>query len=203
MSCRILQVDDHALTRAGCRLMVDGMEGFDIVAELDCGSGVLAQVQADKPDLILLDVMLPDMNGMSLLAELVGIHEIPVIILTGQDNPRDYTFALRMGARGVVRKNDPSEEILAAIAGVHAGKSYISESVAEMLARVEPPKVELSPRQTAILHYLSIGETNKEISHKLDIAMPTVSFHIAEMRRKLGVSNNKKIVNAAAQAKLI
>lgn len=203
MTCRILHVDDHELTRAGCRLMFDRLEDFEVSAELDCGANVIEQVSTNRPDLLILDVRLPDMNGMSLLAELVDVHQMPVVILTGQDDPRDFAFALRMGARGVVRKNDPSAVIVEAITNVHNGEIYISDSVADMLARMGKPSVELSPRQTAILHYLSVGETNKEISYKLKIAMPTVSFHIAEMRRKLGVSNNKKIISAAAEINLL
>jgi two-component system nitrate/nitrite response regulator NarL len=199
----ILLVDDHELTRAGCRLLVTRLDDFEISAELDVGAGVIQQVSKNRPDLMILDVRLPDMNGLSLLAELVDVHQMPVLILTGQDDPRDFAFALRMGARGVVRKNDPSSIIIDAIQAIDRGETYVSCSVSNMLAEMDEPKVELSPRQAAILHYLSVGETNKEIAYKLKIAMPTVSFHIAEMRRKLGVDSNKLILNAAKGAGLL
>lgn len=203
MKRSILHVDDHELTRAGCRLLLTRLDDFEITAELDLGGGVIKQITENRPDLLILDIRLPDMNGMSLLAELVDVHQIPVLILSGQDDPRDFAFALRMGARGVVRKNDPSSVIIYAIQALDRGEVYISDSVSDMLAEMGEPSVELSPRQAAILHYLSVGETNKEISYKLRIAMPTVSFHIAEMRRKLGVETNKLILNAAKSAKLI
>lgn len=203
MKRSILHVDDHELTRAGCRLLLARLDNFEITAELDLGGGVIKQITESRPDLLILDIRLPDMNGMSLLAELVDVHQIPVLILSGQDDPRDFAFALRMGARGVVRKNDPSSDIIDAIRALDRGEVYISDSVSDMLAEMGEPSVELSPRQAAILHYLSVGETNKEISYKLRIAMPTVSFHIAEMRRKLGVQTNKLILNAAKSAKLI
>ncbi|WP_430427978.1 response regulator [Parasphingorhabdus sp.] len=199
----ILLVDDHELTRAGCRLLVTRLDDFEISAELDVGAGVIQQVSKNRPDLMILDVRLPDMNGLSLLAELVDVHQMPVLILTGQDDPREFAFALRMGARGVVRKNDPSSIIIDAIQAIDRGETYVSGSVSNMLAEMDEPKVELSPRQAAILHYLSVGETNKEIAYKLKIAMPTVSFHIAEMRRKLGVDSNKLILNAAKGAGLL
>lgn len=199
----ILLVDDHELTRAGCRLLVARLDDFEISAELDVGAGVIQQVSKNRPDLMILDVRLPDMNGLSLLAELVDVHQMPVLILTGQDDPRDFAFALRMGARGVVRKNDPSSIIIDAIQAIDRGETYVSGSVSNMLAEMDEPKVELSPRQAAILHYLSVGETNKEIAYKLKIAMPTVSFHIAEMRRKLGVDSNKLILNAAKGAGIL
>lgn len=203
MKRSILHVDDHELTRAGCRLLLARLDDFEITAELDLGGGVIKQITENRPDLLILDIRLPDMNGMSLLAELVDVHQIPVLILSGQDDPRDFAFALRMGARGVVRKNDPSSVIIDAIQALDRGEVYVSDSVSDMLAEMGEPSVELSPRQAAILHYLSVGETNKEISYKLRIAMPTVSFHIAEMRRKLGVETNKLILNAAKSAKLI
>lgn len=203
MKRSILHVDDHELTRAGCRLLLSRLDNFEITAELDMGGGVIEQVSENRPDLLILDIRLPDMNGMSLLAELVDVHQIPVLILSGQDDPRDFAFALRMGAHGVVRKNDPSSEIIDAIQAIDRGEIYASDSVSDMLAEMGEPSVELSPRQAAILHYLSVGETNKEIAYKLRIAMPTVSFHIAEMRRKLGVVSNKLILNAARSAKLI
>ena len=203
MKRSILHVDDHELTRAGCRLLLARLDDFEITAELDAGGGVIKQITESRPDLLILDIRLPDMNGMSLLAELVDVHQIPVLILSGQDDPRDFAFALRMGARGVVRKNDPSSVILDAIEALDRGETYVSDSVSNMLAVMEEPNVALSPRQAAILHFLSVGETNKEISYKLRIAMPTVSFHIAEMRRKLGVETNKLILNAARSAKLL
>ncbi|MEP2988559.1 MAG: response regulator transcription factor [Parasphingorhabdus sp.] len=203
MKRSILHVDDHELTRAGCRLLLSRLDNFEITAELDSGGRVIKQVSENRPDLLILDIRLPDMNGMSLLAELVDVHQIPVLILSGQDDPRDFAFALRMGARGVVRKNDPSSVIIDAIQAIDDGKIYISESVTNMLEEMGEPNVELSPRQAAILHFLSVGETNKEISYKLRIAMPTVSFHIAEMRRKLGVETNKLILNAARSAELL
>lgn len=203
MKRSILLVDDHELTRAGCRLLLARLDNFEITAELDAGGGVIKQVSENRPDLLILDIHLPDMNGMSLLAELVDVHQIRVLILTGQDDPRDFAFALRMGARGIVRKNDPSSVIIDAIQTLDRGETYISDSVSGMLAEMGEPSVELSPRQAAILHYLSVGETNKEIAYKLRIAMPTVSFHIAEMRRKLGVVSNKLILNAARSARLI
>jgi DNA-binding NarL/FixJ family response regulator len=203
MKRSILLVDDHELTRAGCRLLLTRLDNFEITAELDAGGGVIQEVSENRPDILILDIHLPDMNGMSLLAELVDVHEIPVLILTGQNDPRDFAFALRMGARGVVRKNDPSSAIIDAIQAIDDGETYISASVSEMLAEMGQPNVELSPRQAAILHYLSVGETNKEIAYKLRIAMPTVSFHIAEMRKKLGVGTNKLILNAARSEKLL
>ncbi len=203
MTCKILHVDDHELTRSGCALLVSSMAGYEITCELDCGAAVLEKVAEEPFDLVILDVRLPDINGLSLLAELVGRHDLPVLVFTGQDDPKDFEFALRMGALGVARKNDPSTVLMQAIRAVSEGATFVSPSAEQMLSNMIRPSIHLSPRQTAILHYMLVGETNKEMAHKLDIAMPTVSFHLSEIRRKLGVTSNKKIINAARQFELV
>lgn len=90
MTCRILHVDDHELTRTGCALLVSGMKGFEVACELDRGAPVLSKVAAEPFDLVILDVRLPDMNGLSLLAELVGKYGLSVLVFTGQDDPKDF-----------------------------------------------------------------------------------------------------------------
>ncbi len=203
MTCRILHVDDHELTRAGCALLLSRLDRYEIVGTLDKGTGVLDFILTEEIDIVILDLVLPDMNGMSLLAELIGIHDMTVMILTGQDDPKDFSFALKMGVRAIVRKSDPAEEIVDALDKVRKGESFLSTTVREQLDSFSTPNIQLSPRQSAILHYLAIGETNKEIGCKLGIAMPTVSFHLAEIRKKLGVSNNKKITQAAIDSGIV
>ncbi|MEM8917525.1 MAG: response regulator transcription factor [Pseudomonadota bacterium] len=203
MTLKILHVDDHDLTRAGCALLLSGQDRYQLVHALDKGKDVLPWLKDHPVDVILLDIILADMNGLSLLAEIMAMGTVCVIILTGQNDAKQFRFALEMGVSGVVQKSDPGEEILAALDGIDAEKPYLSPSIASQLQRLGEPSVHLSPRQAAILHYMANGETNKEIAAKLGIAMPTVSFHIAEMRRKLDVSHNRKIVQAAKDIGLI
>ncbi len=203
MTLKILHVDDHELTRAGCALILSGQDRYELVHALDNGGNVLPWLKSHPADVILLDIILADMNGLSLLAEIMALETVRVIILTGQNDAKQFRFALEMGVSGVVQKSDPGEEILAALDGIDAEEPYLSPSIASQLHRLGEPPVHLSPRQAAILHYMANGETNKEIGGKLGIAMPTVSFHIAEMRRKLDVSHNRKIVQAAKDIGLI
>lgn len=203
MTVRILHVDDHELTRAGCALILSQHDGYDIVATLDNGKDVLPFIEDNSIDAVLLDLMLADMNGLSLLAELIAVHNAKVIILTGQNDAKDFHFALKMGVRGIVHKSDASEEIVEALAALDQQEPYLSNTIRQEVGRFEAPPIQLSPRQAAILHYMAVGETNKEIGGKLGIATPTVSFHIAEIRRKLEVTNNKKIVQAAQELGLI
>ncbi|SIO23358.1 two component transcriptional regulator, LuxR family [Parasphingorhabdus marina DSM 22363] len=203
MTKKVLHVDDHELTRAGCALVLASQDRYELVHALGKGRDVLPWLKDHDVDVILLDIILEDMSGLSLLAELAAIPDTRVIILTGQNDARQFRFALDMGASGIVQKSDPGDEILAALNAIDGETPYLSPSIASQLQRLGAPPVQLSPRQAAILHYMANGETNKEIGAKLGIAMPTVSFHIAEMRRKLGVSHNRKIVQAAKEIGLI
>lgn len=194
---KVLVVEDHELTRAGLRLVLSQHPEIIQLNFLDCGAAVIPYLKTTEVDIVVLDLDLPDMNGSDLLAELVGVHDITVIILTGRNAAKEFAFALKMGARAIVSKSDDSETIITGLMKVSRGESYLSPTVQKALGDYQTPDVSLSPRQMAILHYLVAGETNKEIGYKLGIAPPTVSFHMTELRQKLDVDNNKRIVPKA------
>lgn len=199
----ILVVDDHPITQSGLRLLFSRYDKYEIVEALDRGATASAFVQSQPVDIVILDLNMPDVRGVNVLAEIVGSRDMTVIILTGESQFNEIDYALKLGARGVVSKADPPEEIIAACEAALAGNVYISPQMQEGLSRLDEPPVALSSRQMAILHYLAQGESNKEISYRLSIAQPTVSFHIAELRRKLDVSNNRKIVERAQELNLL
>lgn len=184
-------------------MLLAGEDELEVVAELDRGGPVIAFLECNTIDLVLLDINLPDMNGMDLLAEIVGIHRLPTVVLTGQNDPREFAFALRMGAKGIVQKADPPGELLAALRAARHNQLFLSSGVAGQVETPMPTPVALSPRQEAIMRYLVRGESNKEISYKLGLATPTISFHIGEIRKKLGAKSNRQIVEAARKANLI
>ncbi|MGV2495196.1 response regulator [Pelagerythrobacter aerophilus] len=200
---RILIVDDHPITQSGLRLLFSRYEKYEIAEALDRGATANAFIQSQPVDIVILDLNMPDVRGVNVLAEIVGSRDMTVIILTGESQFQEIDYALKLGARGVVSKADPPEEIIAACEAALAGEVYISPQMREGLSRLAEPPVALSSRQMAILHYLAEGESNKEISYRLSIAQPTVSFHIAELRRKLDVSNNRKIVERAQELNLL
>lgn len=200
---KILVVEDHELTRAGLRLLLSQHTQSFEIEFLDCGAAVMPYLKSTDVDIIILDLDLPDMNGSSLLAELIGVHDITVMVLTGRHDPKEFEFVRKMGARAIVSKGDDSQYIIEGLIEISKGHTYFSPVVEKALGRCEQPSVNLSPRQMAILHYLGIGETNKEIGYKLGIAAPTVSFHMAELRQKLSVDNNKRIVPKARSLKLL
>ena len=200
---RILIVDDHPITQSGLRLLFSRYEKYEIAEALDRGATANAFIQSQPVDIVILDLNMPDVRGVNVLAEIVGSRDMTVIILTGESQFQEIDYALKLGARGVVSKADPPEEIISACEAALAGEVYISPQMREGLSRLAEPPVALSSRQMAILHYLAEGESNKEISYRLSIAQPTVSFHIAELRRKLDVSNNRKIVERAQELNLL
>lgn len=200
---RILIVDDHPLTQSGLRLLFSAHPRFSVIGALDRGATVAAFVQSQPVDLVILDLNMPDVRGINILAEIVGSRDMTVIILTGESGYGEVDYALKLGARAAVSKADPAEEIIAACDAALAGEVYLSPHMEEALGKYSRSPVTLSSRQMAILHYLAQGESNKEISYRLSIAQPTVSFHIAELRRKLDVPNNRKIVERAQELKLL
>ena len=200
---KVLLVDDHRITQNGLKLLFASHERYTVVGALDRGALVGAFVQSQPVDLVVLDLNMPDVKGINILAEIIGSRDMTVIILTGETRLGEIDYALKLGARAVVSKADPPEQIIAACDAALAGDVYISHHMREALGKHNEPPVILSSRQMAILHYLAQGETNKEISYRLSIAPPTVSFHIAELRRKLDVVHNRKIVERAHELKLL
>lgn len=200
---KILIVDDHQITQAGLRMLFQNHSEYKIVGALDRGATVGAFVQSQPVDLVILDLNMPDVKGINILAEIVGSRDMTVIILTGENSYAEIDYALKLGARAVVSKADSAEAIIAACEAALAGELYISPFMQDALGRHRQPTVALSSRQMAILHYLAQGESNKEIAYRLSIAQPTVSFHIAELRRKLDVQNNRKIVERAQELNIL
>lgn len=200
---KILIVDDHPLTHGGLRVLFSQHPQFEVVGALDRCEITTAFIRSQPVDIVLLDLNMPEVRGVDVLADIVGAQDMTVIVLTGETQFGEIDYALKLGARGVVSKGDPPEEIIAACEAALAGDIYISSGMRDGLAAFEQIAVSLSARQMAILHYLAQGESNKEIAYRLSIAQPTVSFHIGELRRKFNVPNNRKIVEHARTLKLI
>jgi two-component system nitrate/nitrite response regulator NarL len=200
---KVLIVDDHPLTHGGLRLLFSQHPQFEVVGTLDRCETTSAFIKAQPVDIVLLDLNMPHVRGVDILAEIVGAFDMTVIILTGESQYGEIAYALKLGARGAVSKADPPEHIIAACEAALAGDVYLSTSMEQALTDFEQAGVTLSSRQMAILHYLAQGESNKEISYRLAIAQPTVSFHIGELRRKFNLSSNRKIVEHARALNLI
>lgn len=200
---RLIIAEDHAITQMGIELLVRSLPDYELIKICSDGQSLMQAAETVGADLVILDANLPDTDGVSLLAELVDRLGLTVIVLTGEQSSQRFALARSLGARAVVSKADPPDCIATALTACRKGDPYLSPTVQNALSGAEGPQVHCTPRQMAILYYLAVGETNKEIGYRLKIAPPTVSFHLNELRKKLGAPTNKKIVPLARQAGLI
>lgn len=200
---RVIVVDDHELVQAGLTLLLEGSGRYRVVERLSRGAELVPCLQTTAADVVMLDLTLPDMHGNDLLVELVGRFDTTVVVITGDLDPRPIRAARAMGARAIVSKGDHSEHMLRALDVAVEGEDYFSPSVAAILDTLPGALPRLSPRQMAILLLLGDGHSNKEIGYRLDISPPTVSFHLKEIREKLGVPSNRQIVMTAQEMGLL
>jgi DNA-binding NarL/FixJ family response regulator len=210
VSVRVLIVDDHAVVRAGLRLLLEAEDGLDPVGEAGTARDAVFQARATKPDVILLDVVMPDQSGLDVLPTLLHEHpEVKVLVLSMQDDPQYVRQAFSAGACGYVLKEAADTEVVAAIREVAAGGRYVhpelgarlvfAETEAERRADEDP----LSDREREILRLLALGHTNQEISKQLYISVRTAETHRAHIMQKLRLSSRAELVRYALEQGLL
>jgi DNA-binding NarL/FixJ family response regulator len=209
---RILVADDHPIVRDGLVAILSTQPDLDVVAEAGDGQEVLAQVAQSQPDVVLLDLEMPQLDGVETLRRLRERHpQTRVIIFTAFDTDERILAAVQAGAQGYLLKGAPRQEVFNAIRVVHEGGSLLQPVVASKLLRqmsapaagdaglVDP----LTPREQEVLNYLAQGLQNKEIAQKLVISERTVKFHVSSILTKLEAGNRTEAVAVAAQRGLI
>lgn len=200
---KILLVDDHPLTRSGLQVIVGFDERYEVCGVLDHVEKVIPFIRSNEIDIVLLDMNFPDMDATNFLEELVGVMDARIIIVTADDSYNKLSKCFKMGVKAIISKSDPVECILTGIDEVISGEKYFSPDVLKIVGDFDLSAIELSSRQLTVLKFLSEGETNKEIAYKLKIAPVTVTYHLNQLRSKLGVRGNKKIVPKARELGLI
>lgn len=204
---RIVIIDDHPLLRKGLQQLANLCPEVEIIGEADNGEQGLASVQALRPDLVLLDLNMPGMNGLETLKALKQMEPAPkVVILTVSDEQEDVVAALRRGADGYLLKDMDPEALLNKLHELAEGRLVMSSNIAECAALAlrtenlnarESGPVGLTKREREILIHISGGESNKVIARKLHIAETTVKVHVRHLLKKLGL---KSRVDAAVWA---
>lgn len=200
---RVLCVDDHPLLRQGIAALVGAQPDMELVAQGASGSEGLEQFRRHRPDVTLLDLRLPDMNGVDTLRAMrAEFPEARVLMLTTFEGDVEMQRALQAGARGYLLKTMPPEEIVDAIRQVHAGRKRIPPAVAAQLAEHLADET-LTPREIEVLRHIAEGDRNKEIADRLSISEETVKVHVKHIMEKLGASDRTEAVAVAIRRGII
>lgn len=208
---RVLIADDHALVRAGIRALVEKIDDVVVVGEAGKGSEALELVRQLKPNLMLLDITMPDGGGFEVLDQITKKHpEIRVIVLTVHEAGEYAIRALREGAAGFLPKSAASTELEQAISTVVRGETYISPETSQKTlieygkgATKRDLLATLSPRQREVLRLIAEGRTTKQIAQVLEISVKTVETHRAQLMERLGIHDVAGLVRYAIIVGLI
>jgi DNA-binding NarL/FixJ family response regulator len=200
---RIMIVEDHAIVRQGLAALLRMVPEFAIVAEAEDGRQAIELYRKHQPDVTLMDLRLPQMNGVDAIGRIrLEFPNARIIVLTTFDGDEDIFRALQAGARGYLLKGMSGDELMEAIRSVYAGKSRIPAPVAERLAeRMSAPA--LTSRETEVLQLIVGGNSNKEIASALNISEATVKTHINSLLGKLGVTDRTQAATTALQRGIV
>jgi two-component system, NarL family, response regulator NreC len=197
-------VDDHAVVRSGLRLLLDSEGEFETVAEAGTARDAIFEVRKHKPDIVLMDVVLPDKSGIETTPDVLNeVPEARVLVLSMEDDPRYVREAFAAGASGYVLKEAADSELVAALKQVAAGERYVHPAlgarmaVAEAEAAARAEEDPLSDREREVLRLLALGHTNQEIAKTLFISVRTAETHRAHIMQKLRLTTRAELVRYA------
>lgn len=214
---RILLADDHPVVRDGLAAILSTQPDFEVAGEAASGRETVSRAADLHPDVVLLDLQMPDLDGVEALRQLRADHpQTAVIVFTAFDTDERILSALKSGAAGYLLKGAPREEIFRAIRLAYQGQSLLEPLVASKLLRHiassgqalsagerEEPARALTAREVEVIRLLAQGLTNREIARRLVISERTAKFHVSSILRKLGAGNRTSAVAAAAQLGLV
>ncbi len=204
---RVLIVDDHPVVREGLAAVLEDTKDVRVVGAVGSAEEALASVAVGSPDVVLLDLELPGMNGVDAIPRLIAAAPRPrVVVLTAYDTEERVLGALKAGAAGYLLKGAGAAEIVQAIRAVAAGGSYLTPRVAaRVVAQVNAPRRSgrLSDRERQVLRLVARGRSNKQIARDLGITERTAKFHMSSIFNKLGADNRAQAIAIAAQRGLL
>jgi DNA-binding NarL/FixJ family response regulator len=212
MTIRVLVVDDQSMVRAGFRLLLADETDIDVVAEAGNGREAIAQAARFHPDVILMDIRMPELDGLEATRRILATDATARVLILTTFDLDDYVFeALRAGASGFVLKDDPPEQLLAAVRTVAGGEALLSPAVTRRVIRhfarqqthAPPPGVAtLTSRELEVFELITRGLSNAEIGEELFISDTTVKTHVTRLLQKLGLRDRAQAIVLAYQTGL-
>ncbi len=207
----VLIADDHLLVRAGVRGLLEGSARYRLLGEASDASECLAKVVELRPEVVLLDIMLPDMSGIDAVAPIRGIDpSIRIVILSSNDSRQAVMSALQAGADGFLSKDFVLSEMELALDAVLSGHRYLSPRISDVLVEAmsasgprAAPETGLTGRQVEVLRAIARGLSNKEIARELAISPKTVEFHRGQLMQRLGLHDVASLTRYAVRAGLV
>ena len=202
-SIRVLIAEDHETVRQGLRLLLEAESDIEVVAEAANGLDAVEHCKATRPEVVILDISMPDMNGLAAAREIRrALPNIAVVALTRHDDEAFVHELLAVGASGYVLKQSRSTELLNAIRAVAGGGQYVdrllsARAAAEAEIGSKPRQVSISEREKEVLRMMAVGHSNKGIAADLNISIKTVEVHKANAMRKLGLRGRIDVVRFA------
>ena len=203
MKIKVLIADDHTIVRAGLTALLGTEKDIEVVGEAKNGAEAVAKAVELQPDIVIMDLMMPKMDGVEATKELLRkAPSAKTILLTTYGTSDGIAHALRAGARGAVLKNADNSELAKAIRIVAQGGDYISPDIRQQLA-ADPPVPDLTPRQSEILESMVRGLTDRDIAEQLGLSPESVSEHVGAIRQKIGAANRTEAVAIAMRKYLL
>jgi DNA-binding NarL/FixJ family response regulator len=205
---KILIVDDHQVVRRGLQMTIDAEKDMRVVGEAANGAQVLALIQKHKPDVVLMDLQMPEMNGVDALKQIRPAYpNLPILILTTFTDDAHVYAALRAGASGFLLKEMSGDDLVAAIRGAAQGKPQLHPDIARRLMARAPmpddPFDSLTERERGILKLIARGKSNKEIAGELVLTEMTVKGYVSDLFAKLGVNDRTQAALMAVRFGLV
>ena len=213
MSIRVLVADDQSMVRAGFRMLLSGQPDIEVVAEASTGREAIAKVERFKPTLVLMDIRMPELDGLEATRRILAMDDPPRILILTTFALDEYIYeALNAGASGFVLKDDPPEQLIAAVHTVAGGEALLSPEVTRRViaqfSRMPRPTTpagfdELTSREQEIFRLVAGGLSNAEIAEELVITESTVKSHVTHILQKLGLRDRVQLIVLAYQAGLV
>jgi len=208
---RVLLADDHDIVRAGLRRLVEDCGDMEVVAEAAGGQEAIRRVQETSPEVAVVDISMPGLDGLEVVSRLRLSHpKLPILILTMHEEEQYVVRAIEAGAMGYITKRSAPELLVKAIRKVHAGGRFLTDAAAEALAlRLARgahgclPLDSLSTREIQVLRHLALGKTVREIAEAYHLSTKTVDTYRARLLKKLNLRNNTELSRFALQNRLV